>query len=69
VKIAGKAGADGIVVDGMEGGTGAAPLVALNYLGIPTLSALVQATRALEEMGMKDQVSSIVSRGIKDGGH
>jgi len=67
VKIAAKAGVDGIVVDGMEGGTGAAPLVALNHLGIPTLPALVQATRALEEMGVKDQVSLVVSGGIKDG--
>jgi len=67
VKIAAKAGVDGIVVDGMEGGTGAAPLIALNHLGIPTLPALVQATRALEEMGVKDQVSLIVSGGIKDG--
>ena len=67
VKIAAKAGVDGIVVDGMEGGTGAAPLVALNHLGIPTLPALVQAVRALEEMGVKDQVSLIVSGGIRDG--
>jgi glutamate synthase domain-containing protein 2 len=67
VKIAAKAGVDGIVVDGMEGGTGAAPLVALNHLGIPTLPALVQATRALEEMGVKDQISLIASGGIKDG--
>ncbi len=67
VKIAAKAGVDGVVIDGMEGGTGAAPLVALNHLGIPTLPALVQATRALEEMGVKDQVSLIVSGGIKDG--
>jgi glutamate synthase domain-containing protein 2 len=41
--------------------------VALNHLGIPTLPALVQATRALEEMGVKDQVSLVVSGGIKDG--
>jgi len=67
VKIAAKAGADGIVVDGIEGGTGGAPPVALNHLGIPSLPALVQATRALEEMGMKGQVSLIVSGGIKDG--
>ncbi|NIQ37132.1 MAG: FMN-binding glutamate synthase family protein [Proteobacteria bacterium] len=67
IKIAAKAGVDGIVVDGMEGGTGAAPMVALDNLGIPTLPALVQATRALEEMGLKDQVSLVVSGGIKDG--
>src|SRR5210317_5745 len=42
VKIAAKTGADGIVVDGSEGGTGAAPVVASAHLGIPTLPALVQ---------------------------
>ena len=68
VKIAVKAGVDGIVVDGTEAGTGAAPVVASNNLGIPTLPALVQATRALEDMGVKDEVSLIVSGGIKDGG-
>jgi len=42
-------------------------VVASNHLGIPTLPALVQATRALEDMGVKEEVSLIVSGGIKDG--
>jgi len=67
VKIAVKAGVDGIVVDGTEAGTGAAPVVASNNLGIPTLPALVQAVRALEDMGVKEEVSLIVSGGIKEG--
>ncbi len=67
VKIAVKAGVDGIVIDGAEGGTGAAPVVASNHLGIPTLPALVQAVRSLEDMGVKEEVSLIVSGGIKDG--
>jgi glutamate synthase domain-containing protein 2 len=67
VKIAVKTGVDGIVVDGAEAGTGAAPVVASGHLGIPTLPAVVQAVRALEEMGVKDEVSLIVSGGIKDG--
>lgn len=67
VKIAVKSGVDGIVVDGAEGGTGAAPVVASTHLGIPTLPALVQAVRALEDMGVKDEVSLVVSGGIKDG--
>ena len=67
VKIAVKAGADGIVIDGAEGGTGAAPVVASNNLGIPTLPALVQAVRSLEDMGVKEEISLIVSGGIKDG--
>ena len=67
VKIAVKGGADGIILDGSQAGTGAAPVMATNHLGIPTLPALVQAVRTLEEMGMRDQVSLIVSGGIKDG--
>jgi len=67
VKIAVKAGVDGIVIDGAEGGTGAAPVVASNNLGIPTLPALVQAVRSLEDMGVKEEISLIVSGGIKDG--
>ena len=67
VKIAAKTGADGIVVDGSEGGTGAAPVVATAHLGIPTLPALVQAVRALEEMGLKEEISLVVSGGIRDG--
>jgi glutamate synthase domain-containing protein 2 len=67
VKIAAKTGADGIVVDGSEGGTGAAPVVASAHLGIPTLPALVQAVRALEEMGLKEEISLVVSGGIRDG--
>jgi len=67
VKIAVKAGVDGIVIDGAEGGTGAAPVIASNNLGIPTLPALVQAVRALEDAGVKDEVSLVVSGGIRDG--
>ena len=67
VKIAAKTGADGIVIDCSEGGTGAAPVVASAHLGIPTLPALVQAVRALEEMGVKEEISLMVSGGIRDG--
>ncbi len=67
VKIAVKAGVDGIVIDGSEAGTGAAPVVASNNLGVPTLPALVQAVRSLEDMGVKEEISLIVSGGIKDG--
>ncbi len=67
VKIAVKAGVDGIVIDGAEGGTGAAPVVASNHLGIPTLPALVQDVRSLEDRGVKEEISLVVSGGIKDG--
>ena len=67
VKIAAKVGVDGVVIDGMQGGTGAGPKIAIDHLGMPTLAAVVQATRALEDMGVKDDVSLIVSGGIRDG--
>jgi glutamate synthase domain-containing protein 2 len=67
VKIAVKVGADGIIIDGAQGGTGAAPVMATSHLGIPAMPALVQAVKTLEDMGMKDQVSLIISGGIKDG--
>lgn len=67
VKMAVKLGVDGIILDGCQAGTGAAPVMAADHLGIPTMPALVQAVRALEEMGVKDEVSLIISGGIKDG--
>lgn len=67
VKIAAKVGVDGIVIDGMQGGTGAGPKIAIDHLGMPTLAAVVQATRALEDMGVKDEVNLIIAGGIRDG--
>jgi glutamate synthase domain-containing protein 2 len=67
VKIAIKIGFDGIILDGCQGGTGAAPVMAADHLGIPTMPALVQAVRTMEEMGVKDEMSLIVSGGISDG--
>ena len=52
VKLAAKAGADVVVVDGMEGGTGASPDLLQEHTGIPTLAAVCEARAALEEMGL-----------------
>ncbi len=67
VKLAVKAGADVIVVDGMQGGTAATQDVFIEHVGIPTLSAVRQAVKALKEMNMHRKVQLIVSGGIKDG--
>jgi len=67
VKIAAKAGADAITIDGMQGGTGAAPAVGIEHSGIPTIAALVQADRALHEMKLRDEVNIIISGGIRSG--
>ncbi|MFH1404165.1 MAG: FMN-binding glutamate synthase family protein [Candidatus Altiarchaeota archaeon] len=67
VKIAAKAGADAIAIDGMQGGTGAAPAVGIEHAGIPTIAALVQAHNALLDMKLRDEVDLIVSGGIRSG--
>jgi len=67
VKIAAKAGADMIVVDGKQAGTGAAPEIVLEHAGLPTLPALVEADRALREIGLKDDVDLVISGGIRNG--
>jgi glutamate synthase domain-containing protein 2 len=67
VKLAVKAKADVIVLDGMEGATGASPDVLLDHTGIPTMSALMEAVRALDDMHVLGEVQLIVSGGIKNG--
>ncbi len=67
VKLAVKAGADVIVLDGMQGGTAATQEVFIEHVGIPTLAAIPQAVQALQEMGMHRKVQLIVSGGIRNG--
>jgi methylamine---glutamate N-methyltransferase subunit C len=67
VKLCVHAGADVIVVDGMQGGTAATQTVFIENVGIPTLAAVRQAVDALEDMNMKDKVQLIVSGGIRTG--
>jgi glutamate synthase domain-containing protein 2 len=67
VALAVKAGADAIVVDGMQGGTGATQDVFIEHVGIPTLPAVRQATEALLELDMHRKVQLIVSGGIRNG--
>ena len=67
VKLAVHAGADVVVVDGMQGGTAATQTCFIEHVGIPTLAAVRQAVHALEDLNMKDQVQLIVSGGIRTG--
>ncbi|MFN0168855.1 MAG: FMN-binding glutamate synthase family protein [Bryobacteraceae bacterium] len=67
VKLAAKAGADVIVVDGMEGGTGASPAILQEHTGIPTLGAVCEARAALEDIGLYGEVQLIIAGGIRDG--
>jgi len=52
VKLAVHAGADVVVVDGMQGGTAATQEVFIEHVGIPTLAAVPQAVQALAELGV-----------------
>jgi methylamine---glutamate N-methyltransferase subunit C len=67
VKLAVHAGADVVVVDGMQGGTAATQLAFIEHVGIPTLAAVRQAVDALEDLNMKGQVQLIASGGIRTG--
>ena len=67
VKLAVKAGADVVVVDGMEGGTGASPAILQEHTGIPTLAAVCEARAALEDLGLYGEVQLIIAGGIRDG--
>ncbi len=65
--LAVKAGADVVVLDGMQGGTAATQDVFIEHVGIPTLPALRQAVEALQEMDMHRKVQLVVSGGIRSG--
>lgn len=67
VKLAAKAGADVIVVDGMEGGTGASPEILQEHTGIPTLAAVCEARAALQDIGLFGEVQLIIAGGIRNG--
>ncbi len=65
--LAVKAGADVVVIDGMQGGTAATQDVFIENVGIPTLAAIRPAVRALEELGMYRKVQLIISGGVRSG--
>jgi methylamine---glutamate N-methyltransferase subunit C len=67
VRLAWKAGADAVVVDGMEGGTGASPDLLLEHTGIPTLAAVCEARAALEDVGGYGKMQLIIAGGIRSG--
>ena len=62
-----KAGADVVVLDGMQGGTAATQDVFIEHVGIPTLAAIRPAVRALQDLGVHRDVQLIVSGGIRSG--
>jgi len=66
IKLAIQANPDIIAIDGKSGGTGAAPEVMLNEVGIPTLAALAKARETLDRMGTCQELW--VGGGLNTGG-
>ncbi|MGE4482871.1 FMN-binding glutamate synthase family protein [Acidocella sp.] len=67
IALAVKAGADVVVLDGMQGGTAATQEVFIEQVGIPILSAIRPAVQSLQDLGMHRKVQLIVSGGIRTG--
>ncbi|MBX6378140.1 MAG: glutamate synthase, partial [Clostridia bacterium] len=62
-----KAGADIITLSGFDGGTGAARVHALKYVGLPAEIGVVETHRALMEAGIRDRVEIWCDGGLKGG--
>jgi len=60
-----RAGADMIYLDGFRGGTGAAPTVIRDHLGIPIEIAVAVVDQRLREEGIRNQASIIAAGGIR----
>ncbi|MBT0780333.1 MULTISPECIES: FMN-binding glutamate synthase family protein [Paracoccus] len=65
--LAVKAGADVVVLDGMQGGTAATQDVFIENVGQPTLACIRPAVKALQDLGMHRKVQLVVSGGIRTG--
>ncbi|MCS7181063.1 MAG: glutamate synthase-related protein [bacterium] len=60
-----RAGADYVVIDGVRGGTGAAPKVIRDNVGIPIEIAIAVVDQRLREEGIRNQASIIASGGFR----
>ena len=65
--LAVKAGADVVVLDGMQGGTAATQDVFIEHVGQPILACIREAVRALQDLDMHREVQLVVSGGIRHG--
>ena len=65
--LAVKAGADVVVLDGMQGGTAATQDVFIEHVGQPILACIREAVRALQDLDMHRDVQLIVSGGVRNG--
>jgi glutamate synthase domain-containing protein 2 len=62
-----KAGADVVVLDGMQGGTAATQEVFIEHVGLPILAAIRPAVQALQDLEFHRKIQLIVSGGIRTG--
>jgi len=62
-----KAGADVVVLDGMQGGTAATQDVFIEHVGQPTLACIRPAVDALQDLDMHRKVQLVISGGIRNG--
>ncbi|MFQ6022907.1 MAG: glutamate synthase-related protein [Acidiferrobacterales bacterium] len=67
IKIAVKDGFDFVELDGMQGSTGAGSAEVLEYVGIPTIAAIMEAIDALEEIGRRNDIQIVLMGGLRDG--
>ena len=67
IKIAVKDKFDFVELDGMQGSTGAGGAEVMEYVGIPTIAAIVEAVDALEEIGRRDDIEIVLMGGLRDG--
>ena len=58
------AGADVVVLDGMQGGTAATQDVFIEHVGQPTLACIRPAVQALQDLGMHRKVQLVLSGGV-----
>jgi len=60
-----RAGADIVAIDGFRGGTGAAPTMIRNNVGLPIEFALAAVDSRLREEGIRNQASLVVAGGFR----
>ena len=67
IKIATKDGFDFVELDGMQGSTGAGSAEVAEYVGIPTVAAIIEAIDALQEIGRREDIQIVLMGGLRDG--
>ena len=61
-----RSSADAVVIDGFRGGTGAAPKVFRDHVGIPIEAAIASVDAKLRQQGIRNEISLIASGGIRE---